>query len=359
MKERDLIPFFHARGVQEPVVCDDSRPTVFLRRCIIGALAALLLLTGPPVASAKSWADDAIRAVVDVGILPGETVEGFDPTRPLDHGTLSMLVWGAIPASIDRVTIPTTAEAVTIGELDAVFVAALGLRDTAAAARAGLASAGYEPRADAGTEVIARSLGLRYNHPAGSDRLERSATEIATRADAAWTTAKVLRGVDPSYAASIAARLAALPATTGARHAALQRAVAQIGQPYVWGGTTEGKQPQGHGGFDCSGFIWRVMILDPAAPPGTARRIGGRTTFEMARTTSRPRRLGRGRVRPGDILLFGSAGRRSKVAQIGHSGIDLGGGLMIHSSSQGVAIKEWNRGWHATSFAFGKAVLPG
>ena len=31
---------------------------------------------------------------------------------------------------------------------------------------------------------------------------------------------------------------------------------------------------------------------------------------------------------------------------------------MIHSSWQGVTIKEWDTGWHATSFAFAKSVLP-
>jgi cell wall-associated NlpC family hydrolase len=46
------------------------------------------------------------------------------------------------------------------------------------------------------------------------------------------------------------------------------------------------------------------------------------------------------------------------VAQIGHTGINIGNGLMIHSSSQGVTIKEWDTGWHATSFAFAKSVLP-
>ena len=103
-----------------------------------------------------------------------------------------MLVWGVVPGSMDRVAISTTSAPVTIGELDAMFVPALGLAPTAKSARDQLARLGYSPRGDAGTEVVARLLGLRYNHPAGSDKLERTDTEIATRADAAYTTARVL-----------------------------------------------------------------------------------------------------------------------------------------------------------------------
>ena len=327
-------------------------------RPLLTGTVLFLALVATPVAGAKSWADGAIGTVITAGVLPGETATTYGPTRPLDHGTLAMLVWGAVPDSINRVAIPTTDAPVTIGELDATFVAALGLAPTARQARDQLARLGYGPRGDAGTEVVARLLGLRYNHPAGSDMLERSDVEVATRADAAWTTARVLHGVSPDYARSVVAKFAGLPATTGLRHAALARAIRQIGQPYVWGGTSEGVQSQGHGGFDCSGLIWRVLALDPAAPQGMLKKIGGRTTFEMARSTPRSRRLTRARTRPADILLFGSAGRRSKVGDIGHSGINLGNGLMIHSSSQGVTIKEWDTGWHATSFAFAKSVLP-
>jgi cell wall-associated NlpC family hydrolase len=318
----------------------------------------LLALIAPPVAGAKSWADASISTVIRAGVLPGETAATYGPTRPLDHGTLAMLVWGAVPGSMDRVAISTISAPVTIGELDAVFVSALGLAPTAKSARDQLARLGYSPRGDAGTEVVARLLGLRYNHPAGSDKLERSDTEIATRADAAYTTARVLTGVNAAYARSVVAKFAGLPVTTGQRHAALTRAIRQIGMPYVWGGTNDKAIGQAHGGFDCSGLVWRALILDPAAPKGMLKKVGGRTTYEMARTTTKARRLSRARTRPGDILLFGSSGRSSKVAEIGHTGINLGGGLMIHSSSQGVTIKEWDTGWHATSFAFAKSVLP-
>jgi cell wall-associated NlpC family hydrolase len=335
----------------------DDRQFVSLRPLLTGSFIFLALIA-TPAASARSWADSSIATVIEAGILPGETAATYGPARALDHGTLAMLVWGAVPDAIDRVAIPTTDAPVTIGELDATFVAALGLAPTAKAARTQLARLRYGPRGDAGTEVVARLLGLRYNHPAGSDRLERSDTEIATRADAAFTTARVLRGVSPDYARSVVAKFAGLPATTGERHAALARAVRLIGMPYVWGGTSDKAIGQAHGGYDCSGFVWRALILDPAAPKRTLKRVGGRTTFEMARTTSKSRRLTRARTRPGDILLFGSSGRSSKVAEIGHSGIDLGNGLMLHSSSQGVTIKEWDAGWHATSFAFAKSVLP-
>ncbi len=318
----------------------------------------LLSLIAAPAAGAKSWADASISRVLSAGVLPGETQATYAPTRALDHGTLAMLVWGAVPDAMNRVAISTTDAPVTIGELDAVFVSALGLAPTAKTARDQLARLRYSPRGDAGTEVVARLLGLRYNHPAGSDKLERSDTEVATRADAAYTTARVLAGVNGDNARSVVAKFAGLPVTSGLRHAALQRAIRLIGMPYVWGGTNGKAIGQAHGGFDCSGFLWRALILDRAAPKGMLKKVGGRTTFEMARTTAKSRRLTRARTRPGDILLFGSSGRSSTIAEIGHSGMDLGGGLMVHSSSQGVTIKEWDSGWHATSFAFAKSVLP-
>ena len=219
-----------------------------------------------------------------------------------------MLVWASVPSSFGTVNVPTADRPVTIAELDATFVAALGLAPAARTVQRRLAVLGYAPRSDAGTEVVARLLGLRYNHPAGQDRLERSDTEAATRADAAWTTAKILNGVSTDYARMVVAKFARLPRTTGQRHAALARAVRQIGMPYVWGGTTEGRQPQGHGGFDCSGLAWRVMILDPAAPKGMLKKVGGRTTYQMAHTTKRSRRLSRARMRPGDIILYRPAG---------------------------------------------------
>ena len=219
------------------------------------------------------------------------------------------------------------------------------------------------PRADVGTEVAARLLGLRYNHPDGQDALEHHADELSTRAEAAYSTARVLgwRGWEVETARGVMRRLAGLPATTGARHHAIDVAFRLIGHPYVWAGEWETTAspfgPQAHGGFDCSGFLWRVLALDPGSPKGVLDRLGGRSTYDMADEPGR--RLGRAAVRPGDLLLFGPSGPRSKPGEIGHAGLDLGNGLMIHSSRQGVQVSRWDEGYHAQTFAWGRSVLPG
>jgi len=168
------------------------------------------------------------------------------------------------------------------------------------------------------------------------------------------------RGFEVGEARGVMARLAGLPVTTGARRHALDVAFRLLGQPYVWAGeweTTNGPLgPQAHGGFDCSGFLWRVLALDPGAPKGVLDRLGGRSTYDMAGAPGR--RLGRAAVRPGDVLFFGSSGARSKPDAVYHAGIDVGNGLMIHSSRQGVQVSRWDVGYFAQAFAWGRAVLP-
>ena len=55
------------------------------------------------------------------------------------------------------------------------------------------------------------------------------------------------------------------------------------------------------------------------------------------------KRIGFAKLAPGDVLFFGPSGPRSKPASIGHTGIYLGGGWMIHSSGQGVAADAAHR----------------
>src|ERR671930_373091 len=53
-------------------------------------------------------------------------------------------------------------------------------------------AAGLKPPSRFGTEVVARLLGLRFNHPDGTDDLELGPNDPATRAEAAYTFARVL-----------------------------------------------------------------------------------------------------------------------------------------------------------------------
>src|SRR4029079_11436463 len=115
-------------------------------RSLIAGLSVVAALVAAPAASARSWAGSAITPVVNAGILPGETTASYDPQRALDHGTLAMLVWGAVPSSFGTVNVPTTDRPVTIAELDATFVAALRLAPAARTVQNRLAALRYHAR---------------------------------------------------------------------------------------------------------------------------------------------------------------------------------------------------------------------
>jgi cell wall-associated NlpC family hydrolase len=111
------------------------------------------------------------------------------------------------------------------------------------------------------------------------------------------------------------------------------------------------------GGFDCSGFVWRVFKLQPfAAAPSLARVLVGRTTYEMSGEVTRGARVTRDALRPGDIVFFGSRGPRSRPSEVGHMGIYVGNDWLVHSSRFGTTLVPMT-GWYATSFAWGRSPL--
>ncbi|RDJ94298.1 hypothetical protein B4Q13_15450 [Lacticaseibacillus rhamnosus] len=64
-------------------------------------------------------------------------------------------------------------------------------------------------------------------------------------------------------------------------------AFAHVGMPYIWGGTSDGTETEfgvtSRGGYDCSGFVWRVYKLQKYPGEGTlASVLRGRTTYEMS-----------------------------------------------------------------------------
>ena len=306
-------------------------------------------------ATGRSWAAPQIRAVVAAGLM-APSVSEFRPQDPLTAGELAIVLssLGSMDVWVDDPHRP-----VTIRELDAQLVTAVGLRPEARLVRISAADAGLAPPAWLGTETVARLLGLRVNHPRERERLELQLAQPATRAEAAYSVARVLalRDTDLVGARELAATFA-VPVLTEPQRAALSRALRLVGSPYVWAGTSE--RPQrlagtlAPGGFDCSGFVWRVYKLQPlAAAPGVSETLTGRTSYEMSGEVGRSARVARDALEPGDVVFFGPRGARSKPSEVGHMGIYVGNGWIVHSSRFGTTLQPLV-GWYETTFAWGR-----
>jgi cell wall-associated NlpC family hydrolase len=289
-----------------------------------------------------------------------KTVASFRADSTLTQGELSTLVAGLTkqPASVPA----DPGAPVTVTQLDTRLVRTLQLADAAKAFYDGAHAAGLAVPSRFGTETVARLLGLRINHPAAQDDLELLPSDPVTRAETAYSVAQILRfqGWETQSVEDAAATFE-LPTMTAWQTRILNTAVKFVGFPYVWGGTSEkAEAPFGiaaHGGFDCSGFVWRVYKLQ-AYPGATAlsATIKGRTTYQMSGEVPKSKRIGFAKLQPGDVVFFGPKGPSSKPASVGHTGIYLGNGWMIHSSGQGVAVTPLT-GWYRTQFAWGRRPL--
>jgi cell wall-associated NlpC family hydrolase len=331
-----------------------------MRRLALLPLLALALVQ--PASAAKpvqSWAQPEIELVTSRGLMGGNAAT-FRPNDPLTQGALAQL----IAALTEQPLVASAAPAapVTIAQLDARLVGALGLSESASSFARPARAAGLKPPSRFGTEVVARLLGLRTNHPAAQDGLELEPSDPATRAEAAFSAARILQfaGSEQQFVADAAAAFA-LPALTAWQQQVLRTAVSFIGFPYVWGGesetTTSPFGPQARGGFDCSGFVWRVYKLQPyEGAPQLAETLRGRTTMQMSAEVPKAQRIGAAKLQPGDVVFFGSRGLKSKPGQIDHMGISLGNGWLIHSSAYGVALAPLD-GWYAKRFAWARRPL--
>ena len=287
-------------------------------------------------------------------------VASFRPNDTLTQGELADLVAGLTEQPPKQV--PNPAAQVTLAQLDAKLVRTLELGDEAGIFQTVAAAAGLRPPARFGTEVVARLLGLRTNHPAGRDDLEVLPNDPVPRAEVAYSVAQTLR-LSESQTTSVedAASTFALPVFTPWQRRVLATATGLIGYPYVWGGEFERPESpfgtQAQGGFDCSGFAWRVYKVQsyPGAPQ-LATILRGRTAAEMAGEVSRRQRIKQARLAPADLVFFGRGGPRARPSQIDHMGLYLGNGWLIHSSRYGVALAELD-GWYDDRLAWGRRPL--
>lgn len=94
---------------------------------------------------------------------------------------------------------------------------------------------------------------------------------------------------------------------------AVQAALTQVGTPYSWGGAAPG-------GFDCSGLVmWAFQQAGIGLPHSSQAQASGGQPVSLSD------------LEPGDVLTF--------YSDASHSGIYVGDGMMIHSSTYGQPVR--------------------
>ncbi|USI99894.1 C40 family peptidase [Xanthomonas prunicola] len=119
----------------------------------------------------------------------------------------------------------------------------------------------------------------------------------------------------------------------------LQRAMALLGTPYVWGGeSTEG--------FDCSGLVGYVFKTALGIDlPRVSRDIARDESAELIKDPSA--------LKAGDLVFFGKRGR------IDHVGLVVGDGKFLHAPSRGkdVRVDSLASGYWSEKFIQARRVL--
>ncbi|HEY2371305.1 MAG TPA: NlpC/P60 family protein [Gaiellaceae bacterium] len=285
------------------------------------------------------------------------TIVGTTTTAP----TVTTTPTVTIPYAPKQVANPT--KPVTMTQLDQRLVQALELGKAATEFAHGAKFAGLKVPARFGSEVVARLLGLRLNHPASLDSLELLPNSSATRAEAAYSAAQILdfQGWEMPAVQQLADTFALPSDLTDWQKSILTTAFARIGMPYIWGGTSDGPETEfgvsSRGGYDCSGFVWRVYKLQSYPNEGDlASVLQGRTTYQMSGEIPKAKRITLANLEPADVIFFGDKGPKSQPSQVGHMGIYVGNGWFVHSSEYGVALAQLT-GWYAKEFAWARRPL--
>jgi cell wall-associated NlpC family hydrolase len=344
--------------------------------------------------SLPNWAEPQISTVVAHGLMGAKSPSKFHPNSALTKQTLADLAFGLKqqlsqpplaptdpdptstgPTTTDTTTAGTTTTVPTVSnpggqvsmaELDRQLVSALGLGQAAKEFAQGARATGAAVPGRFGTEVVARLLGLRINHPAAQDFLELRPQDPATRAEAAYSAAQILGfgQLENSWQIEQVQGMAdsfELPQLNDWQRRILNVAFSKIGMPYIWGGTSDNTETDfgvtARGGYDCSGFVWRVYKLQSYPNEGSlASTLRGRTTYTMSVEVPRSKRIPFAKLQPADVIFFGTNGAKSTGPQIFHTAIYVGDGWFIQSSDEGVALAQLS-GWNRKKFAWGRRPL--
>ncbi len=119
--------------------------------------------------------------------------------------------------------------------------------------------------------------------------------------------------VDRAHGGQVVATPSAAPAPSGAAQVAVDTAMAQIGDPYVWAAA-------GPDAFDCSGLTQYAYAAAGVSLPHSS---------SMQSQMGTP--VSRSELQPGDLVFF--------YSPVSHVGMYIGNGQMVHASTSGTPVQ--------------------
>ena len=129
------------------------------------------------------------------------------------------------------------------------------------------------------------------------------------------------------------------PKKEGRAQTLLKGALALLGTPYRWGGTSP------EGGFDCSGLVGYVFRTIGIDLPRVSRSMANEGTAVVDRTA----------LAEGDLVFFGKRGR------VDHVGIYIGEGKFLHAPRTGrdVTVSSMDSGYWSQKYLQARRLATG
>jgi cell wall-associated NlpC family hydrolase len=199
----------------------------------------------------------------------------------------------------------------SLGTLDAIAEHTSDLVDEVA-----LAAGEAEDAQAAADAAAAEAERLLDEITTDQAKLEREIADFQAQYDA--LTAEQRRLVSETHAGVAVAAPAPAPAPVAAANgsavqAAMNTALGQVGDAYVWGAA-------GPNAFDCSGLMQYAYAAAGVSLPHSSR---------MQSQLGAP--VSRGQLQPGDLLFY--------FSPVSHVGMYIGNGQMVHASTPGTPVR--------------------